>query len=284
MLTTGHLTRNLNIIDSVLEDETPEDAATTRPMLLQLRATTVRDIPAPSAALQLLLDIPEPPAHVARLGAYRTRRELQGHARYGARRRVAATSFAVIALLGAGTGVAAAMDGGIRRQIEESIARVGMVLGPANPAHIEYAPEPPIPVIAAKTETVATPVAPFAPTPEPVVTPPAQAVPPEPAPAAEAPALAKGSPVKPVKPVKPAKPADSTGSEKRQGTGTPERPAAKDANEDERSRGGWGGGDRASGSRKDGGRVPPGQAKKAEDTWKTMSAKGSSSLRKLKDR
>jgi hypothetical protein len=56
MLNTGRNPGSSQVIEDALADETTEDAELLRPMLVQLRAAADRPVPAPSAALQLLLD------------------------------------------------------------------------------------------------------------------------------------------------------------------------------------------------------------------------------------
>lgn len=164
------------VIEDVLRGEPAEDAAALRPSLVQLRAAADRPVPVPSVQLQRLLDLNAeesggaPTAVVTELGAFRAAREGKGLARYGAKRRVAATSLAVMVFLGAGTGVAAAVDGGVREGIVASVARVAPALVPVPapvPAPVAAPVAVPAPVVAPEAPVV--PVAAPAPVPAPAV-------------------------------------------------------------------------------------------------------------------
>lgn len=159
------------VIENVLREERAEDAAAVRPALIQLRASADRPVPVPCAELQRLLDKGTGRAvacaDVTQLDAFRAHREGKGSRRYGTKRRAAVTSLAVAMLLGAGTGVAAAVDGGVRQRIATHVATVGAVLAPRAPAPatvVEVVPEVPdtAPVAPAPVVAPAAPVAPSA--------------------------------------------------------------------------------------------------------------------------
>jgi len=166
------------VIEDVLRGESAEDAAALRPSLVQLRAAADRPVPVPSVQLQRLLDLSAgvdgaPTAVVTELDTFRAARASKGAARYGVKRRVAATSVAVMVLLGAGTGVAAAVDGDVRDRIVASVAQVAPVLKPApapSPAPVEPAVAAPAPEVL--PEAPAVPVA----APAPVAAPPVEVV------------------------------------------------------------------------------------------------------------
>jgi hypothetical protein len=156
------------VIEDVLRGETAEDTAAVRPALVQLRASADRPVPVPSVELQRLLDLGTGRAvacaDVTQLDAFRAHHEGKGSRRYGTKRRAAVTSMAVFMLLGAGTGVAAAVDSGVRQQIATHVASVGAVLAPRAPAPatvVEVVPEVPdtAPLTPAPVGTPAAPVA-----------------------------------------------------------------------------------------------------------------------------
>ncbi|NUP75037.1 MAG: hypothetical protein HOQ07_10375, partial [Sinomonas sp.] len=133
---------DLLVVEELLADTEPEDAAELRPVLEDLRALAHSGPVAPSAAVQALL-LPERVDAPISLDVYR--RSAAGSARRSARRpygrrRPLAIAVALTAAVGAGTAAAAVADEGFRSSLNESVSTVvGVLTGhgvptPAAPA------------------------------------------------------------------------------------------------------------------------------------------------------